>query len=150
MREVRINLDDLIPLIEEKIKGGEVLFSPNGVSMLPTFKQGRDRLILTSPPKRLKKYDVALFKRENGQYVLHRVVKARGDYTFIGDAQLEYEKNIKPEQIIALCSAYIRDGKRIALDSFGARSYARLIHYTRFLRRLSKKAKSVLRRIFKK
>ena len=151
MREKKITFEEVIPLVLEKLKcGGEVLFSPNGVSMLPTFKEGRDRLVLVSAPARLKKYDVALYKRENGQYVLHRVVRAGASYTFIGDNQLEYEKGIGSEQIIALCSAYIRAGKRVSLDSFRARSFARFWHYTRFWRRLCRKIRSILKRIFKK
>ena len=135
MREVKTSLGDLMPLIEEKLaSGSEVLFSPNGDSMLPTLKAGRDSLVLVSPPQRLKKYDVALYKRENGQYVIHRVISARGNYTFIGDAQLVYERGIKHEQIIALCVAYVRDGKRIGFDSFGARSHARRIHLARLLK----------------
>ena len=150
MREKKITFEEVIPLVLEKLKyGGEVLFSPNGVSMLPTFKEGRDRLVLVAPPARLKKYDVALFKRENGQYVLHRVIRVGKCYTFIGDNQLEYEKNISHEQIIALCSAYVRDERRISLDSLGARSFARFWHYTRPLRRLRHSIGRLVHRIFK-
>ena len=143
MRERKISLCDAIPLISETLSRGlEVSFSPNGVSMLPTFKEGRDTLILVSPPPRLRKYDVALFKRESGQYVLHRVIKCKETYTFIGDNQFFSEKNIKHEQIIARCSAYVRDGKRVELDSLSPRLYARLWHGTRVFRHAIAKLKS--------
>ena len=151
MRERKINLNDLIPLIKEKLdEGGEVTFSPNGTSMLPTLKAGRDRLILVSPPERLKKYDVALFLRDNGQYVLHRVIKCKEQYTFIGDNQFFYEKNIGHDQIIALCCAYVRDGKRVSLDSFKCRLFARFWHYTRLWRRGYRAITCRVKSLFKK
>ncbi len=142
MREKKINIGALMPLIEEKLAaGGEVLFSPRGTSMLPTFKEGRDSLILVSPPSRLKKYDIALFKIDNCRYVLHRVISVgKKAYTFIGDNRFEYEKNIEQGQIIALCAACVRDGKRIELDSFRARAFARFWHYTRLFRKIYRKA----------
>ena len=151
MRERRINFGELIPLLEEKLAGGgEVHFSPNGTSMLPTLKAGRDTLIFVSPPPKLRKYDIALYKRENGQYVLHRVVCVGKNYTFIGDNQLQYEHNVEHGQIIALCTACLRDGKRVELNSFRSRAFARLWHHTRFLRRAKRavalKLKAILKR----
>ena len=140
-----------MPIIEEKLAaGGEVLFSPNGTSMLPTLKAGRDTLVLVSPPIRLRKYDVALFRRKNGQYVLHRVIAVGDTYTFIGDNQLELEREIGDEDIIALCIAYERGGKRIRLDSFSKRAFARFWHFSRPLRRIYRKFVGKLRSVFKK
>ena len=144
MREQKITFEEAMPLILEKLQsGGEVLFSPSGVSMRPTLQEGRDSLVLVAPPAKLKKYDIALFKRENGQYILHRVVKVGESYTFIGDNQFDHEEGIMPAQIVALCSAYIRDGKRVSLDSFGARAFARFWHHTRLLRRICRKLRTL-------
>lgn len=144
MREQKITFEEAMPLILEKLQsGGEVLFSPSGVSMRPALQEGRDTLVLVAPPAKLKNYDIALFKRENGQYVLHRVVKVGESYTFIGDNQFDYEEGIMPAQIVALCSAYIRDGKRVSLDSFGARAFARFWHHTRPLRRICRKLRTL-------
>ena len=140
-----------MPIIEEKLAaGGEVLFSPNGTSMLPTLKAGRDTLVLVSPPTKLRKYDVAMFKRGNGQYVLHRVIDVGASYTFIGDNQFEPERGISSEDIIALCIAYERNGRRVRLDSFSSRVFARLWHFTRPLRRVYRKCAKKMKSIFKK
>ena len=137
MRERKIHLNDAIPLIEEKLaEGQEVFFSPDGISMLPTLQAGRDTVVLVAPTRRLKKYDIALFRRENGQYVLHRVIKCAKTYTFAGDNQLWYEKNIAQDQIVALCTAYIRNEKRVSFDSFSVRMQARGLHYRRFARKV--------------
>lgn len=151
MRERKIHLNDAIPLIEEKLaEGQEVFFSPDGISMLPTLQAGRDTVVLVAPTRRLKKYDIALFRRENGQYVLHRVIKCAKTYTFAGDNQLWYEKNIAQDQIVALCTAYIRNEKRVSLDSFSVRMQARGLHYRRFVRKIYHGVKSRLRALFKK
>ena len=145
MRERKIALEDAMPLIKAALaQGQEALFSPSGTSMLPTLMEGRDTVVLVAPPSRLKKYDIALYQRENGQYVLHRVVKVKDTYTFVGDNCLQYDKGIAPAQVIALCTAYIRDGERKALASFFCRMRARLLHHLRPLRRV---ARGVLRRL---
>jgi hypothetical protein len=140
-----------MPIIEEKLAAeGEVLFSPNGTSMLPTLKAGRDTLVLVSPPKRLRKYDIALFRRRNGQYVLHRVVAVGDRYTFIGDNQFEPERGIEAADIVALCTAYERNGKRVRLDSFSSRLHARILHVSRPLRRFLRRVRGKIKSIFKK
>ena len=151
MRERKINIGSLMPIIEEKLaEGGEVVFSPNGTSMLPTIKAGRDTVVLVSPPKRLRKYDIALFKRADGKYVMHRVIGVGNTYTFIGDNQFEYERNVECEDIIALCVALERAGKRVRLDSPLSRIFAFLWHSIRPIRRLYFVGKRKLASIFKK
>lgn len=151
MSERKVNLGDLMPIIEEKLNtGGEVLFSPSGVSMLPTLKEGRDTLVLVKPQKRLKRYDIALFRRKSGQYVLHRVIAVGDTYTFIGDNQLEPEHGIEDGDIVALCTAYIRGGKRVSLDSPSARAFARLLGLMRPFRRLYRSVVGRLKRIIKR
>ena len=49
------NFDELLPIIEDEISsGGKVRFKPRGRSMLPFLKEGRDEVVLTAPPERLK------------------------------------------------------------------------------------------------
>jgi hypothetical protein len=144
-------MDDLIPLIKESLSNGyEVAFSPSGSSMLPLIKEGRDSVTLVAPPKRLKKYDLPLYQRENGQYVLHRVVGVGQDYTCIGDNQFILEKGIKHEQIIAVCVAITKKGKKVSVDSLRLQIYARFWHYTRFIRRVFNALKRRLSALFKK
>lgn len=145
MRERHIKLDDVITLIREQLAAGQsVTFSPRGTSMLPFLCEGRDTVTLSSPPEKLKKYDVALYQRKNGQYVLHRVVGVKGKYTFLGDNQFALEKGIDESQIIAVCSSFVRKGKNISADSAKWRIWAMLWFHSRLLRRIIRAA---LRRI---
>ena len=56
---------------EEILKDeGRLVYSNVGMSMQPLIRQGRDLLIIERTAGRLKKYDVPLYKRDNGQYVM--------------------------------------------------------------------------------
>ena len=63
--------------------------------MMPLIKQDRDLLIIEPVHGRLKKYDVPLYKRDNGQYVLHRILKVREQgYVICGDNRWAKEYGI--------------------------------------------------------
>ena len=122
-------------------EGQEVLLTVTGNSMAPYLRDKRDRVVLVKPadPSALQPGDVPLYRRDNGQLVLHRIVERDdgercfgytrrdpspsahpGDsvtYTMLGDAQTQLEPHIRPDQIVALATAFIRKGKRVACDS---------------------------------
>lgn len=112
---------------EEEIQNsGKLIYTTVGVSMRPLIKQGRDLLIVTKPQGRLKKYDIPLYKRKNGQYVLHRVVKVKDDgYVILGDNCIKWENDIKDDQIIGVLTSLVRKGKEVDFNSFGYRFYSR-------------------------
>ena len=65
---------------------GKIIYTNVGTSMMPLLRAGRDVMIIERPEGRLKKYDVALYIRADGMYVLHRVLKVRDkDYVICGD-----------------------------------------------------------------
>lgn len=132
------SIDELMPLMLEQLNAGRaVKLSPTGVSMLPMLRQGRDCVILSPPPSRLRKYDIPLYRRPNGQYVLHRVVKIRkNDYTCIGDHQFSPEHGVTHEQVIAVVTGFTRDDRAYTVDALSYRVYCRLWHWTRFPRRV--------------
>ena len=155
VQEQTLHLDDIMPLIEERLAAGQsVEFSPHGVSMLPMLREGRDSVILSAPPAHLKKYDVPLYRRPDGSYVLHRIV-AVGDgvFTAVGDNQFVLEENIPQTAVIACLTAYRRGDKLIPATALTYRIYSRVRHFTRpvryFFFRLKRKIKHILRRLFK-
>ena len=130
-------LEQLLPLIEEQLgRGQSVRFTPNGTSMLPMLRDGQDKVLLSPLPERLKKYDLPLYRRENGQFVLHRVVAVGGDYTCIGDNQFDYEYGVPHERMIGVVTEFERKGKTYRVTDLSYRLYCRLWHYTRFPRRV--------------
>ena len=83
----KVKLIDLLPTINEKLQNGETFsFMPNGISMLPTIVGGRDPVTIKKPDGRLKKYDIILYRRKSGQFVLHRIIGDDGEnYILCGD-----------------------------------------------------------------
>ena len=151
MREQKTELVALMPLILETLnEGHEVTFSPHGSSMLPLLREGRDTVTLSKPHGRLKKYDIPLYRRENGQFVLHRVVAVGETYTCIGDNQFALEYGIKDEQIIAVCTSFARKGKKYSADAPLWRAYAVFWHYSRFPRRVWRAVRRRITGLFEK
>lgn len=108
-----------MPLIVEVISSGASFkLYPNGQSMLPTIVAGEDAVELSKPCGKLKKYDIVLYKRDNGQYVLHRLLKEHGEYyDMCGDNQLEIERNVRKSDVIAVATAIYKGDKCIKTDS---------------------------------
>ena len=129
-------------------RDGRLVYSNVGTSMLPLIRQGRDLLVIEKPSGRLKKYDIPLYKRTSGQYVLHRIIKVReNDYVICGDNRIKKEYGVTDGQIVGVLTAIIRNGKEKKLDSFPIRLFAR-IHCALYpLRYAVKKTGYALRRL---
>lgn len=145
--EYMTRMDNLVPLFQERLEAGQkVRFSPRGISMLPMLRQGRDCVILSPVPEKLKKYDLPLYRRDDGKYVLHRVVRVDETYTCIGDNQFVYEPGLRHDQMIAVVSAFCRDEKQYSISHMGYRIYCRLWHYSRPVRHFCRRAIGWIRR----
>lgn len=145
--ERHVRLEQLLPVIEEQLsQGRQVKFSPMGTSMLPMLRQGRDQVVLSPVPRKLKKYDLPLYRRDNGQFVLHRVIWAGETYTCMGDNQFVAEPGLRHEQMIGLVTAFWREEKEIRVTDASYWIYCRLWHYSRPLRHLWRRSLAWLRR----
>ena len=92
---------------------GQLIYTNVGDSMYPLI-QPRDLLVIKAVTKPLAKYDVPLYKRDNGKYVLHRIVKVKdGEYGMCGDNRISVEYGITDRHIIGVLTDIIRDGKTI-------------------------------------
>jgi hypothetical protein len=148
--EKQYRLEELMPLIREALDGGKpVRFSPYGTSMLPMLRQGIDSVVLSPLPDKLRKYDLPLYQRENGQYVLHRVVGVSDTYTCMGDNQVDPEPGLRHEQMIAVVTSFTRNGRVIPVTSFGYKLYCRFWVGSCPIRRFVRRVKGRLRRIIK-
>lgn len=153
-------LADAIDVIEEVLaSGGEFCLYPKGTSMLPLIVQKRDSVILKRNAEvPAKKHDIAFYRRDNGQFVLHRVMKVceDGTYTMCGDNQTALEKGIRAEQIIAFVSGICRKGKNIEMSGGAYSAYVAvwcfmpLRHFALFFRRAKNKIVRIFKGIFGK
>ena len=113
---------------EELERTGKLVYTNVGDSMMPLIRQDKDLLIIEKKPEgRLKKYDVPLYKRDSGQYVLHRILKVRDqDYVICGDNRWRREYGITDRHIIGVLTGIVRDGKTVSVNDKGYRLYVHL------------------------
>lgn len=113
--------------MEEQIYAGKtVRFGPKGISMLPLIRQNIDSIVLKKAPAVLKKYDLPLYIRDDGHFVLHRVVgKNRNGYIMCGDNQSVYEHGVRHDQILAVAVGMYRGNDYISFDN---KTYIKYTH----------------------
>lgn len=107
----RIDFGTVRPMIDECFeKGNAFCFKPNGVSMLPFIKGGKTSVEIEKYCGEAKKFDIVFYVRDDGKYVMHRVVKMYDDcYGVCGDNQWWVEK-VYDRQIFAIVTSV--DGKK--------------------------------------
>ncbi len=146
----RISNREFLAVMEEAFKRGQkIKFTPSGISMLPMLDGKNDTVTFAPKPDKLKKYDVAFYRRKkSGQLVLHRVVRVckDGSYVFSGDGQFYYEPSIKDEDILAVMVAFTHKGKACNVSDLGYRLY---IHRMMLKKRARIFALKVYHRVFK-
>ena len=127
-----------ISIEEGLLNNGFIIYGFKGTSMKPLLKSGRDKAYIEKVTKPLKKGDIALYKRENGEYILHRVMKAKnGVYTFCGDNHYMLEPNVKHSQILGVCIGYFKGDKFIKFKkSFNYQIYLTFWGKCLFTRRI--------------
>lgn len=143
----RRSMSELVPIIVEAISGGgEFCLYPRGTSMLPLLREGKDAVILVSPAiGSVRKNDIILYRRKNGKWVLHRIVKIKNNEIFLcGDNQGTIERGIYPPDVAATVCAVMRDGKRINVSDKKYLSYVKRINATRPLRALRSKLSGII------
>lgn len=98
------------PTIEQELEKQEyVLLQTTGISMEPLLHNRKSSVVIKKALQRLKKYDVVLFRRNNGEYVLHRIVEVRDkDYLICGDNGI-YKEPVRREQIIGIMAGFYPD-----------------------------------------
>lgn len=88
----------------------------NGTSMWPLLKEGKSRVqLIPLDGKSLKKGDIVLYQREDGNLVLHRIIKSgeRGSFLVCGDHQWKLEEQIGEDQILAVAEGFYKNGHYI-------------------------------------
>lgn len=99
-----------------------------GSSMTPFLAPERDSVLLRKPGERLHRGDIALYQRDDGAYVMHRVYRCEsgGSYSMLGDAQQQVEHGIRRGQVIAVVCAAQRKGKEQKPGCFWWEFFARV------------------------
>ena len=125
--------------IEKQLKeDGFYVSTTVGVSMWPMLRNRRDRVILRplKEGERLLRFDLPLYRRRDGKYVLHRIIGVKdGFYVIRGDNTYTKEK-VMDAQIVGVVSEFYRKDRNIKADNKKYRAYVRfwnLIYPVRWL-----------------
>ena len=126
---------------------GRILRTTIGTSMEPMLKERQNIVVLEKAENILKKYDIALYRRPNGQYVLHRVLKVRkNDYIICGDNL--WKKEIVPHKwVLAYATGYYKNGRLISLDNEKYQKYIKTLCIRRKKLWIKAKIRAVIKRI---
>lgn len=144
----KVSIGELVPLMQEIFKFNKTFtVTVKGGSMAPLLQDGRDSVTLAEcDPYKLKVRDIPLYKREDGNYVLHRIVHVnKKSYIMCGDALTKLEKNVPKENVVAVAVAFQRKGKNISVNSRKYRIFSYLWCATRLVRPIIFSLNSVLR-----
>ena len=107
----RVSMEQLGPLLEEQLRHGCARLPVTGSSMLPMLRQGRDVVRLVPMECTPESGAIVLYRRDNGQYVLHRLIRMEDEGTGLccGDNQWEREL-VSRERMIAVADGVWRKG----------------------------------------
>lgn len=122
-----VALKEIYPMIKEKIDdGGTVKLPITGISMRPLLVWGRDTVDIVKC-ENTKKGDIIFYLRDNGQFVLHRIVGVNEKgYILCGDNQWILEYGIEDRHIIGVVNSITRKGKTFDMTNVPYRIYSSL------------------------
>lgn len=116
----KLDTDAYISTLRDLVnQGKEVRLIVSGSSMSPFLIHERDSILFSKPDSTLKRGDMVFYQRENGQFVMHRILHVKPEGLFIiGDAQVEIEGPVNPSCVFARITKVNRKGKWIGPGQF--------------------------------
>lgn len=107
-------------------ENGEYVATTSGVSMVPLLRDKQYAVKIVPAKERLKKYDVALFRRGK-QLVLHRVIKVYPDKYYIRGDNCKSGEYVADSQIVGILTEIKGKSKHIRITD---KSYIIYSHLT--------------------
>ena len=116
-------MEQLVQLVQLQLsESGKASLVITGGSMLPMLRPLKDRVLL-APPEKYAKGDIILYQRENGQYVLHRILQKKEGYSICcGDNQWEKER-VEDTWVLAVVTDFYKLRKQYSVTYKGYRLY---------------------------
>ena len=124
MQMVTMPMENLAELIQVQLdNGGRANLTVTGNSMRPMLTHRRDSVTLVRT-QQYKVGQIPLFRRDNGAYVLHRIIEVTEDgYICCGDNQAIREP-VREDQMIAVVADFVKNGKYHTVEELGYRFYS--------------------------
>lgn len=121
MEERLVNAQMWIGEMQKILEEGKTVpFVITGSSMSPFLAHKRDSVLVKKPDRDFEKGDIVFYQRENGQFVLHRIVKIDrvGNLFMAGDAQTVIEGPAARKSIFGVVVQAKRKGTWIQKGDF--------------------------------
>ena len=153
MKTKVVDTREYVSVLQELTEEGRtVSLLISGNSMLPFLVHERDYIFFRKPENGLKKGDTVFFRRDTGEYVMHRICKVKDDqYFIVGDAQNVIEGPVRRDQIFAKVIRVERKGRQIGPGNFWweffEHLWINLIPFRRRLVRIYSAQKKILRKL---
>lgn len=137
--------------IEEVLSTNGKYVGPTvGISMLPMLKNRRDTVVIKPKTEKLKRLDVALYKRGD-DYVLHRVLQPTDTGYIIRGDNCYSDENVKEDAVIGVLTEFFRKGKHVVCTDEKYIRYAnrriKTYKFRRFFVHIKCKIKSAVKKI---
>lgn len=144
---VKINNHSFFDAVKESLAvGNQVKFRVVGNSMRPFLREG-DQVVIQEANQHDYQRGAILLAHWKDGYVLHRLVRYRGDFVWLaGDNNLVQLEQIPVEQIIAVVVCAYRGEKRVLKQSFWVRIVGMLWFHARPLRIVGAKLIRLIRK----
>ena len=150
----RIDSQTYLSMLREMVEEGQAVnLLISGNSMAPFLLDCRDTIRFKSPDRPLKTGDMVFFQRDNGMFIMHRIIRVHKmadgskSYDIAGDNQVQIEKGVREDQIFGLIFEAKRKGKMISPGDFWWEFFARIWPRIIPLRRMIRKFYSLLHRL---
>lgn len=129
-----IKVELLVPIMEEAFSKNQTFSFPiHGTSMLPLLKD--NTLVELKQMPEYHKNDIIFYKRNDGSFVLHRIVKEKNNaFVLMGDHQYIKEYPIYQNQIYGKVISYQKNSKTKYLKGFKYNFYLFLLKFYLFRR----------------
>ena len=120
MELLKVSMEELVPVLQLQMEsGGLAPLRVTGSSMHPTLRNYRDQVLLKKITQRPKRPQVILYRRDDGNYILHRIVRDRSDgWICCGDNQWQPEF-VRFDQAVAVVEAIVRKDKTYYVNQQG-------------------------------
>lgn len=120
---------------EQLLENGTYVSTTVGSSMKPMLRNRRDRIVLVPVgDKSLKKWDLPIYRRPDGKYVLHRIIAVKDDHYVIRGDNTYQKEYVPKEWVLGYVCEFYRGEKHVSADSRAYRFYAALWQRIYFLR----------------
>ena len=116
LKHKEVKAEGLFTVVREVLdRGSGAKIAVTGMSMYPFLREGIDSVELSkSAFADIRVGDITVILRDNGQFIMHRVMKKEKDCFYIaGDAQWWLEGPLNSTQLVAVVRAVWRNDKRI-------------------------------------